>query len=778
MAMKSRLRHLLAGSLTTLLSIGIILLSTTFIIYYVNQTLGEIKHALPLSLSQQESDIDLLLNDVKELIHSVKLSQINHSTHNHETTINLFNKLEDRLIYIRDRYSFNDLIGATEIHAAVNPAVIDIKLWLNEGVYNFAPDSLVTLKLVDQRLSGSLNEAQKLYLAISRKTLDILKFQSNRIEELQNATVITIAIFSLMSFTLIYFVLRQQSSALKLKRSEERLKDAIESITEGFVLWDSEDRMVICNSQYKSFYPLIRDQLVPGITFEAVVNKSALNNHYKTDESVEDNIKNRIESHLNPGDSREQLLSDGRCLLVTEQRTTEGGIVGIRTDITALKKAQEQIRFRANFDPLTRLPNRANFMDHLDQEIKSIKRLEKTLVLLYIDLDRFKAINDTLGHSMGDKLLVEVAHRLNSCVRNTDMVARLGGDEFTIILSDISDEMHASLIAEKIIALLSKPFFLEGHDIYTGASIGITVCPLDGDDTSTLLKNADMAMYQSKEMGRNTFQFFTPQMTNLARHFLEIDKDLRRALEQNELFLTFQPILDLEQNLLAGVEVLLRWEHPQKGLIMPDTFIPVAEETGLIVEIGEWVLRQSCIEAMKWREMGHQHIPYLAVNISIRQFKGGFCWKRVKDILNQTGYPAKHLVLEITESLLIDKDLQLLNALDELKESGIRLAVDDFGTGYSSLNYLRCFPVSIVKIDRDFVRDMDVNESDARLVDAIISMARALNLKVVADGVEKEEHKKLLSQMKCDLLQGYFYSKPLTIDKLTQVLNDNPGGVV
>ena len=768
--MKPRLSHLITASFATLAVIGVILLSTSYVIYYVQKTLGEIKHALPLSLSHQKRDIDLLLSDVSDLVYSTRQSKIEPSQIHIGTTLEILKKIEDRLEAIRNDYSFNDLIGATNIHAEINPAIIDIKLWLNEGVHHYPPASKVTLQLVENRVTESLKVAKKLLQEISQKSLEILQFQSQRIEEFKNITVFILIILALMSLTLIFFVFRQQSSALGLKRSEARLKDAIESVNEGFVLWDKLDRMVICNSKYKSFYPSISEQLVPGVKFEIVAREIAFKGQYKIDNSVEDWISDRIQIHLHPGKSHEQKLTDGRILLVTEQRTAEGGIVGIRTDVTALKKAEKQIRFRANFDPLTKLPNRPNFIDHLDQEIKRCSRIEKSLALLFIDLDRFKTINDTLGHSMGDKLLIEVGQRLARCVRSTDLVARLGGDEFTIILSEISDEMHTSFIAEKVIATLSKPFFIEGHEIYSGASIGITICPMDGNDAATLLKNADMAMYKSKDMGRNTFQFFTSQMTEHAQHFLEIDKDLRRALEQNEFFLTFQPILDLEKNLLAGVEVLLRWNHPQKGLIMPDTFIPIAEETGLIVEIGEWILRQSCLEAMKWKDINLPQTPYLAINVSIRQFKGGFCLERVENILNQTGFSAEHLVLEITESLLMDEDSLLLKELEALQKTGIRLAVDDFGTGYSSLNYLRRFPVSIVKIDSDFVKDMDVNESDARLVDAIIAMARALDLKVVAEGVEKIEHKKLLQQMHCDLLQGYFYSKPLPINELTKLL--------
>jgi len=436
----------------------------------------------------------------------------------------------------------------------------------------------------------------------------------------------------------------------------------------------------------------------------------------------------------------------------------------LQKSVLALKDSEEQIRYRANYDSLTDLPNRLNFIEHLTEAVSRNRRNPGHTVLMFIDLDRFKTINDTLGHDFGDELIRQVATRIGNVIRETDVVSRLGGDEFTVLLPDMTDEIHASIIAKNILASLAQPFMLYGHEVYSSASIGITICPDDGEDANTLLKNADMAMYEAKDQGRNTFRFFTSQMTDRARHFLELDKDMRRALEQNELEVHFQPIYELEKHALIGVEALLRWQHPKRGLILPEEFIPVAEETGLIEEMGLWVLRQACGEATPWLQQDLHPGFYLAVNISMRQFKGGFDRKQMDSILEETGFPADKLLLEITESLLMDDDRRIRDVLAEFRRMGIRLAVDDFGTGYSALSYLREFPVNTLKIDRSFIRDIGVSSSHRRLVEAIITMAHGLDLMTIAEGVETSEQDSLLSDVGCDMVQGFYYCKPVSAD--------------
>ena len=441
--------------------------------------------------------------------------------------------------------------------------------------------------------------------------------------------------------------------------------------------------------------------------------------------------------------------------------------------VLALRKSEEQIRYRANYDSLTGLPNRANFTEHLVEAISRGRRNQSLTALLFIDLDRFKTINDTLGHDHGDQLIKQVAERIQQATRATDVVSRLGGDEFTVLLNDVTDDIHASIIAKNILARLAQPYVLQGHEVYASASIGITICPTDGEDANTLLKNADMAMYEAKDQGRNTFRFFTSEMTDRARQFMELDKDMRRALNQNELEVHYQPIYSTGEQKLVGVEALLRWRHQEKGLVLPTEFIAVAEETGLIEDIGLWVLRRACSEALPWLNNEDSPDFYLAVNISMRQFKGGFDRRQLKRVLSETGFPANRLLLEITETVLMDEDTRTREELAEFRRMGVRLAVDDFGTGYSALSYLRAFPVSTLKIDRSFIRDLTLSPNHRRLVEAIIAMARGLGLSTVAEGVETAEQGSLLANLNCDMVQGYYYCQAVTADEVSK-LNEPP----
>jgi diguanylate cyclase (GGDEF)-like protein len=455
-------------------------------------------------------------------------------------------------------------------------------------------------------------------------------------------------------------------------------------------------------------------------------------------------------------------------------------ILGFRLQhiVLALKESEEQIRYRANFDSLTQLPNRANFTEHLSAAITRDRRNEGHTALLFIDLDRFKTINDTLGHDLGDELIKQVANRISEATRETDVVSRLGGDEFTVMLTNVTDEIHASLIAKDILARLAQSFMLNAHEVYSSASIGITMSPADGCDVNTLLKNADMAMYEAKGQGRNTFRFFTSEMTDRARKFLEVDKDMRMALSQNELEVHFQPIYSMREQKLLGVEALLRWQHPQRGLVLPSDFISVAEETGLIEEIGMWVMQRACSEAREWLKLNPDPEFYLAVNVSMRQFKGGFDKPQLQRLLHKTGFPADRLLLEITETVLMDDDARTNEVLTEFRDMGVRLAVDDFGTGFSALSYLRKFPVSTLKIDRSFISDINLSSSHRNLVEAIIAMAHGLDLKTVAEGVENAEQAELLTQLNCDMVQGFHYSRAVPASEIKKLFSNGRPHVV
>jgi diguanylate cyclase (GGDEF)-like protein len=449
------------------------------------------------------------------------------------------------------------------------------------------------------------------------------------------------------------------------------------------------------------------------------------------------------------------------------------------------RQAEERIRQIAYFDDVTGLPNRAYFKEQFGQAIEAAQRHQRQLALLFIDLDNFKRINDTLGHSTGDILLREVSKRLllNLRVGDTiatgkpnhddDSLARLGGDEFTVLLTGIGAKEDAEVVATRILSAMSEPVCLAGHEVSVTGSIGIAVFPDDGRDADTLLKNADMAMYFAKRESRNAFQFFAKSMNEAAIKRLSIENELRHALERGELSLHYQPQMDLCNDAVGGVEALLRWNNPILGSIPPADFIPVAEETGLIVPIGEWVLRTACSQAKAWREAGME-LPRVAVNVSVRQFAQDQFPDMVKRVLHETGLEPEALELEITESVLVKDGDSALRMLQELKAIGISLAIDDFGIGYSSLNYLKRFPIDRLKIDRSFVCTADSDPRSLAIASAVIAMADNMNLSVTAEGVENEEQLNYLKARQCDEAQGYYYCRPMNQEKLETFLRRAP----
>ena len=460
---------------------------------------------------------------------------------------------------------------------------------------------------------------------------------------------------------------------------------------------------------------------------------------------------------------------------ITDDRDNVIEYVAVFTDITQRKRSEEQVHRQANFDALTDLPNRTLFFDRLSAAIVGARREKQQVALLFIDLDRFKVVNDTLGHAIGDRLLEQVAVRLAKCVREVDTVARLGGDEFTTILRGISRGEDVAHVAEKIIESLSEPFWLDGNETFIGASVGITIFPSDADDANTMLRNADMAMYRAKEAGRNVYRFFTQEMDAQVLMRMDLERDLRRALDHQEFVLHYQPIIDLATGAVTSAEALVRWIHPERGMVNPADFIPVAEETGLIAPLGEWVLRQACIDAKAWQEAGLSGLG-VSVNLSTRQLKRGFSSDFVDGIVRETGIAAETLTFEITESLIMEDSQNAVAWLSSIKDMGVRLSIDDFGTGYSSLSYLKRFPVDVVKIDRSFVMDVTDDPDDAALVAAILAMADSLKLKVVAEGVETADQLTLLRSRGCDMVQGFFFSRPLPLAEfrqyVTKAVND------
>jgi diguanylate cyclase (GGDEF)-like protein/PAS domain S-box-containing protein len=438
-------------------------------------------------------------------------------------------------------------------------------------------------------------------------------------------------------------------------------------------------------------------------------------------------------------------------------------------DITERKVAEERVQFLAYYDALTGLPNRSLLHDRLSKALANARRQKDKVALLFLDLDRFKIINDSLGHSLGDLLLQDVAERLRRCTREQDTVARLGGDEFLIVLTSVKDIPDAAVAAERLMDVMTAEFLIEGHSLSINCSLGISIFPEHGADDETLIKNADAAMYNAKDAGRNNFQFFTEEMNTQVVERLTLENSLRLAVEKGELFLVYQPQMEIVTGNITGLEALLRWQHPDFGLVPPDKFIRIAENCGLMGQIGEWVLRTACSQAQKWQDEGVPAVQ-VAVNVSAVQFRQkGFC-DLIRRVLHETGLAPQYLELELTESLLLANADVTLAVLQELKAMGLELAIDDFGTGYSSFSYLRQFRVSKLKIDRSFIRDVAVNPDDAAITAAIISMAKSMRLKVIAEGVEDEAQMSFLRSHQCDEIQGYYFSKPLTAEKAADKL--------
>ncbi len=436
------------------------------------------------------------------------------------------------------------------------------------------------------------------------------------------------------------------------------------------------------------------------------------------------------------------------------------GAVVMHLNVTETVQAQQRLTHLAHFDSLTGLPNRLLFRERLKGALAQVERQGGRLAVMFIDLDRFKVINDTLGHLAGDALLQQVAGRISTCLRASDTVGRLGGDEFAVLIPDFEGEYDVSVVARRLVEALGLPVTLEGQELFVSASIGVTLYPDDCDDLEKLIRNADTAMYRAKELGRNNFQFFTAAMNARVKEQLQMETDLRRAVQRQEFILHYQPKVSCSHGGITGFEALLRWQHPVRGLVSPLEFIPLLEETGLIVPVGSWVLQQACAQAARWHEEGHQALT-VAVNLSARQLQSPDLVEEVRQVLAETGLPAAALELELTESLLMSHVEDNIAVLNRLKAMGVKLSVDDFGTGYSSLAYLKRLPLDAVKVDRAFVQDIIADPGDASITRAVITMAHNLRLKVVAEGVETEGQIALLVANRCDEMQGYYFSRPV-----------------
>ena len=544
---------------------------------------------------------------------------------------------------------------------------------------------------------------------------------------------------------------------------------ALANMSHGLCMFDAQRRLLVWNKRFCEIYGIAADVLSPGLTVRQMIELSAARGNHP-DRTVAE-IVAEIDAWLASGvvSHMKRPLPDGRVIALSHQPMPDGGMVVVFEDVTQREQAEARAHFLATHDDLTGLPNRLVFGQAVSDAVKVARRYGQEFAVMFVDLDRFKIINDTLGHAAGDFLLAEVANRLRQCVRESDAVARVGGDEFTILLREVSDARQITTVARKILSTVVKPLTIHGQECRVTASIGISLFPSDAQDEETLVRNADAAMYAAKQEGRNDFRFHSPEIKTQSIERLMLETSLRRALERNELLLYYQPKRDLGRGGIAGVEALLRWQHPDLGLLQPSRFIPLAEETGLIVPIGKWVLNTACAQNMAWQRQGLPAIR-IAVNLSPRQFADPNLLHDIRAALEKSGMPAQLLELEITESMVMQNVERTVRVLEAIRSLGITLAIDDFGTGYSSMSLVKKFPIDVLKIDRSFVREIMNDSEDKAIADAIISLGRALNLTVVAEGVETAEQEAFLRAHNCDEIQGYLISRPVPADEFAAFL--------
>jgi diguanylate cyclase (GGDEF)-like protein len=562
-------------------------------------------------------------------------------------------------------------------------------------------------------------------------------------------------------------VTEQKQREEQLRLENLKLDAALQNMSQGLVMFDRDGKLIVCNQKYAELYRLPPELIRSGVSHKQILEHRIGSGIVAESNSVRF-VKDRTVAGVPKSPAETVLeLADGRTLLVALRPLQNGGWVSTHEDITSRREAEAQIAHMAHHDALTNLPNRTLLRQRLETALAQAQRGGQ-IAVLYLDLDHFKSINDTLGHGVGDELLKAVAVRLKGCLGEEDTIARLGGDEFAVVQTAISSPSDVADLAARIRDALTRPYELEGHQVPADVSIGISIAPDDTGDPDQLLKNADMALYRSKADGRGTFRFFEPQMDERVKARRALELDLRNAIVHGEFELYYQPLVNLQRQAISGCETLLRWHHPARGMVSPAEFIPVAEETGLINQIGEWVLREACVEAVSWP-------PDIAVAVKLSpvQFKNQNLAQLVLSALAHSGLPAHRLELEITEAVLLQNNEATLATLHRLRELGVRVAMDDFGTGYSSLSYLRSFPFDKIKIDRSFINDIADKDESGAIVQAVTSLASRLNMATTAEGVETEAQLQIIERLGCTEMQGYLYSRPVPASQLIGLLSMN-----
>ncbi|WP_454287641.1 putative bifunctional diguanylate cyclase/phosphodiesterase [Rhizobium arsenicireducens] len=556
-----------------------------------------------------------------------------------------------------------------------------------------------------------------------------------------------------------------QRSQKDLATQNERLDTALSNMSMGLSMFDAQEKLVVANGRFAEIFRLAPEEVRPGRTVRELL-ELAFRKAGRSEEDLQDTLKltQRFIAERSIGYAVHR-TGDGRSIAMTHRPAPNGGFVATYEDITERLLTEEKIKYLAHHDALTGLLNRAAFYERMDSIVGRMPK-SRSIAVLSLDLDHFKNVNDTLGHPVGDLLLLAAADRMRSCTRSEDVLARLGGDEFVILQVDPEHPSDVTALASRLVEVLGTPFDLDGHQVVVAASIGIAMAPSDGTVPDVLMKNADLALYRSKADGGGTYRFFELGMDARMQARRSLELDLRKAIVTHEFEVYYQPIIDVKAGTVTACEALVRWHHPERGMISPAEFIPVAEETGLIVQLGEWVLQQACAEAAKWPS----HIT-IAVNLSPAQFKHKNLVHSVTNALVTSGLPASRLELEITELVLIQDNESAFAILHELRNLGIRIAMDDFGTGYSSLGYLRSFPFDKIKIDQSFIQDLPHKEESLAIVRAVVGLSSSLGIDTTAEGVETDEQLSSVTSEGCTQFQGYLFSRPQTAEDIGRTLS-------
>jgi diguanylate cyclase (GGDEF)-like protein/PAS domain S-box-containing protein len=614
-------------------------------------------------------------------------------------------------------------------------------------------------------------------IVVSGETVGSVVVESS-LRQILNDTWLVAFLSSLLGFA-IYFAVRifplrvldrtlgaLHATERNLAEQNERFDAALTNMSQGLCMFDADAKLVIFNPRFAEIYGVPPEKIAPGMTTRELL-ALALNHSMIADVDPEGTLALQ-QSFIREGKSGLVIerLTDGRSVSISHRPMPGGGFVATFEDITERLVAEEKIRHLAHFDALTDLPNRVTFYERMGTILSRLRRSE-SIAVMSLDLDHFKNVNDTLGHPIGDRMLQAAAERMRSCVRSEDVVARLGGDEFAVVQVPSDQSPNITALAERLIEAVGSPYDIEGHLVVVGASIGIALAPSDGREPDLLMKNADLALYRAKADGGGVYRFFEIAMDARMQARRALELDLRKAVVKGEFELYYQPIVDVKTGQITSCEALIRWHHPERGMIPPLEFIPVAEETGLIVPIGEWVLRQACAEAARWPKQ-----ITIAVNLSPAQFKSRNLVPTVINALAKSGLPAGRLELEITELVLLQDNEGAFAILHQLRDLGIRIAMDDFGTGYSSLGYLRSFPFDKIKIDRSFIHDLPAKEDSVAIVRAVVGLGSSLGITTTAEGVETKEQLVSLTSEGCNEAQGFFFSHPQPAADVQRLLRE------